>query len=217
MPHYMFTLTRSEGGFSAHEVFLFTEYFDERYVVVLLVEESHKTGGIHLHGVCEDPVKEVTSLTKRIVRLYHSFKIPVVTGVSVHIKKVTGLDGALSYCMKHQLRETQSPCLLKGWCIKDLRRKAIEAVRLFDSKDAKRPYRYVNQREINGLVIQYAKTSGMPLMNKASFIDVMTAMAADKYQFASIKMEQVYAEIMAELGDQSVYRDRLELMLCNMR
>ncbi len=212
----MFTLTRSDGGFSDIEVNLFQMYFAEKYTQVLLTSEAHKSGGIHLHGVCEDKVKEVTSLTKRLVRLYARLEIPLIENVSIHIRKCHELGGALNYCLKECTRD-KKPLLCLGWTFKDLQRKALEALKKLKDKDINAKYYFVNQRSANGLIIRYAKTAGLPIVNKASFIDVICAMAKDRYQFASVKMCQVYAEVMAELGDLEVLRDHYELMFANLR
>lgn len=211
-----FTITLTTAtGFTDGLIKQVDELFQQYYSHVLLTREFHDDGRTHLHAVISSPVKNATSITKRCERIYTQLSLPIVKGVSIKCKKVTHFDGAVQYCMK-DVPKGGKPVAIKGWDMKTLEDQMLKNLKQMPRKMVTRDDYYINQRTATSLLIEFAKRTACPIIDKITFKMVVCAMMKEGYQFDAIKLAPVYVQIIARSGDTRPAMDWIDGQLFNL-
>lgn len=198
MPSYLITLTRT-GGFTEAECLPLEKFFSEGFDRCCVTRETHKSGHLHLHAVVVSDVKKASTLTQRFERVYERMGIPVVKRISINVKTCSVIEGAVQYVCK-DLAPGQEPTVLRGWDMKTLEDKMLNALKKMPRSMVQRDDYYLNQRVATSLLIEYGKRIGVAILDKISFKQVVVSMMKDGYQFDAIKLAPVYVQILARSG-----------------
>lgn len=198
MPYYLVTLTRT-GGFIVATCVKFEDWFKLSFQYCVVTRELHKSGHLHLHAVVQSKVKQASTLTARIERLYELWDIPLVKRVSINCKTAVVLEGAVQYVLKDVV-PGDAPSVLCGWDMKTLEDQMLSALKKMPRSMVQRDDYYLNQRVATSLLIEYGKRIGVAILDKISFKQVVVSMMKEGYQFDAVKLAPVYVQILARSG-----------------
>lgn len=216
--HYlMFTLTVSS-------VTPFTDYqlagiraklASRKFCCVAL--ELHKNGSRHLHGVVSG-TKNATGLTRVFVVLYRNLEIPYVKGVSVKVKTVTNMDGALYYCTKESIGGELF--LLRGWKRTWITERYRIHLLKMPSKILMKNFTILQRSTAVPTIINWIKAHGLvPAHGCANWWgDIMVSMIEDGYLFNGIsgQLRCISTEILIHMGCLRSDSHRRCLMMCGL-
>ncbi len=205
---YTFTATTSAPGFDDDQVIQICDWARLRSDSCMIVEET--TTHRHLHGVFRVTQKQTGQVTLLFERLYKKMELPWVRGVSVKVKKTVELIGWFHYMLKDQ---TGPPLVLTGWQMTWIQEQCAAAVKKIPHKVLEHEQVVLSTRTAVPLIIAFAKANNLMLCDKCSFIEVVLAMEADKYNFQNIKKKSVFCECMTRCGQPSYSRSNWELEL----
>ncbi len=179
----------------------------------LLVPELHADGRTHYHSIIHTMDKTTNQVTRKLLTLYQRLNIPVVKGVSIIVKASSDAIGLLHYVTKDLQGD---PLLITGWTMSWIKETCKANLKNIPYRMLTKNKYTLQHRSSVELVVQYAYRSGYPLTGKASFIQVVTAMQADGYQFSGIKPTWLYAEVMAVCGYAGAARSLWDLALMGL-
>ncbi len=202
---FTFTATTTSPGFDDDQVHAIVRWARLMSDSCMIVEET--TTHRHLHGVFRVPQKQTGQVTRKFHTLYSKLGLEWVTGVSVKVKKTTELIGWFHYMLKDQ---TGPPLCLTGWSMQWITEQCQAAVKKIPRKILEKDQVVLSSRTAVPLIIAFAAAQNLMLCDKGSFIEVVVAMQADKYNFQNIKKKGVFEETMAQCGQLHYARQSWE-------
>lgn len=205
---YWITLTSSQGFCDAQEDQV-VQWHRRNSEKVFLVSEFHESGEKHFHSVlaCFKP-KIAGKVTEKLVRLYRSMEIDVVTGVTIKVKRVNDFVGILHYLCKDLVGD---PLLLIGWRMSWIKAQCLANVKKMPHKVLLKNKKLVTVRTAVDLVVQFASAGGYPLTGVDSFATVTGAMVVDGFRFGNVRLKPVFCQVMAVVGSPSYWREHVNL------
>lgn len=201
---FAITLT-SKDGFTQDQLESIKEWFVKKCDTVLLTQEHHKSGKIHLHAAA-DFKGQTNSVTRMFATLYDRLNIPFQKGVSVVVKKVTDRVGWFHYLSK-DVPTGQMPLLILGYLWGDIQEECKAAIKKIPNKMVKGTDFTMNMVTAPNRILEFAKSIAHPITGKDSFAEVLSIMAEDGYQMHNLKFKVLYAQVMAKTGRRGVMRD----------
>lgn len=193
---YTFTATTVSPGFDDDQVASIANWARLQSDSCYLVEETTNTR--HLHGVFRVTQKSTNQVTRKFKTLYSTLDLPWVEHVSVKVKKTTELVGWFHYLRKSQ--GNRKPLVLTGWSATWITEQCAANVKKIPKKLLLKGDYQVNSKTGTAIVIEYGSVHNLPLCDKFSFADVLTAMAADKYTFDTVRIKWLFCQVMARCG-----------------
>ena len=174
----------------------------------LLVRELHRDGRPHYHSVIHVLApKQTASVTRKLEVLYKKMDIEW-THNAVCVKKLTCPIGMFWYIIKDLHGEP--PLLIIGWQMSWIKDQCKANVKLTPNKLLSKEVLMLRDSSSVARVIKWAEVSGYPLTDKPSFINVVTAMQSEGYQFEKIKPKWLYVQVMAMCGHMAPARSMWE-------
>ena len=110
---YKITLT-ARGGLTQENIDHLIEYFKMCKHAYIVNEQGESEENSHLEGIIEFDIKNTSNVTVRIKKQYEKMGVEVVKGVTIVVKSVTHLIGAIIYTSK-ELEGKGKLSLLRGW------------------------------------------------------------------------------------------------------
>ncbi len=197
--HYFVILTCS-GGFSSEQILTITSHFVGRYEKLLLVQEPHADGSLHVHAVFENSCKQTAGVTRIYERFYANvLHLPVVPRVTIVTRAVTELIGIFHYLTDPSKDGVRLATL--GWTDTWITAQVKANLKKMPKKLLQGQSYSVEPRTAVDIVIQYAIRSNHPIIGKMSFMQCVAHMEKDGYRFHRVKPRWLYVEVMAMLGD----------------
>ncbi len=201
---YLLTLTSSDG-FSSVQEGQILHWCRTHTDKCMLVRELHDSGKAHYHAlVCTD-TKLAQGVTRKLETLYRLMNIEFTPCVSINVKKVTDLVGAMHYLSK-DIPVSENPLLCTGWRYSWIKSECLGNIKKIPHCVLKKDQYMVQNSSSVQLIIRYANAGGFPLCGKQSFITVTTEMQGVGYQFEKIKPKWLYAQVMAMVGHKDLAR-----------
>ncbi len=200
----MLTLTSSDGFSSVQEGQIVT-WHKNHSDKCLLTREYHDSGKAHYHSILCTPTKLAQGVTRQLEVLYRSMNIEFVVKVSIVVKKVTDLVGAMHYLSK-DIPLRGKPLCCHGWSYSWIKKECLVNIKKIPHCMLRKDQYMVQNSSSVQLIIRYAHAGGFPLCGKESFISVTTEMQAVGYQFEKIKPKWLYAQVMAMVGHKNLAR-----------
>lgn len=202
---YFITLT-SAIGFNGPQEDQVVQWHRRNCDKVFLARELHDSGAAHYHSVvCVSAPRQASKVTEKLVRLYAEMGIDWVKGISVKVKTVSDFVGCLHYVRKDLGDDL--PILLLGWRLSWIKQQCIAGVKHIPFKMLRKDVYMIQESTAVAVVIRYASASGHPLTGKDSFMTVVCAMSAEGYRFVKIKKLDLFADVLASVGDLSHVRN----------
>ncbi len=201
---YMLTLTSSDG-FSSVQEGQIVEWCRTHSDKCMLVREYHDSGKAHYHVLICSDTKLANGVTRQLECLYRTMNIEWTPRVSVCVKKVTDLVGAMHYLSK-DIPLSEKPLLCTGWSYSWIKSECLGNIKKIPHRMLSKDQYMVKNSSSVQLVIRYAHAGGFPLCGKQSFITVCTEMQGEGYQFENIKPKWLYAQVMAMVGHKDLAR-----------
>jgi len=200
---YAITFTTSTPGFDDEQVQAIRLWCKNNSDACMLVEETAATR--HLHAAFRCTQKTTVQVSRKLARLYESLNLPWVPKVSCKVRKMTKLIGWFHY-LKKDLGDAE-PLLLTGWKMTWITEQCAANLKLIPRKVLLKKDYQVTTKTGTALVIEYASRNNLPLCDKYTFADVITAMAADSYTFEGVKVKWLFCQVMARCGETRFMKD----------
>ncbi len=190
---FTFTATTTSPGFNDEQVLAICEWAKSRSDSCCVVEETstHR----HLHGVFRVKQKQTGQVTRMFATLYKKMDLPWVPTVSVKVKKTTELIGWFHYILKQN-----KPLVLTGWKMTWITEQCQANVKLIPRRILRKGRPMLQPDTVVATILAFMDAHNMPIMDKSSFIAVVTTMQKDQYNFMKVRKPLVYEAVMAELG-----------------
>jgi len=198
------TLTSSDGFTSVQEGQI-VSWHRTHSDKCLLVRELHDSGKTHYHALLCSTTKLAQGVTRQYECLYRSMNLEYVPKVTINVKKVTDLVGAMHYLSK-DIADGGSSLLCWGWRFSWIKSECLGNIKKIPHRMLRKDQYMVQNSSSVQLVIQYAAAAGYPLCGKQSFITVTSEMQGKGYQFEKIKPKWLYAQVMAMCGHLELAR-----------
>ena len=192
---FTFTATTTSPGFDDDQVMAICDWARLRSDTCMIVEET--TTHRHLHGIFRLKQKQTNQVTRLFETLYKKLDLPWVKGISVSVKKTTEMVGWFHYMLKDQ---TGPPLVLTGWTMTWITEQCQAAVKKIPRKILEKDQVVLSARTAVPMIIAFANAQNLLLCDMHSFIEVVLAMEADKYNFQLIKKKTVFCETMTRVG-----------------
>lgn len=200
--HYlMFTLTVSSSfPFTDIQLAGIKDKLSSRKYCCVVIE-MHKNGTRHIHGVVSG-TKNAGGLTRVFERLYGDLEIPYVKYVSVKVKSVSSLAGAIHYCTKSS---GSSPLfLLKGWTRNWITDQYRSQVLKMPSKVLMKGWTILQRSTAIPTIINWIKAHDLvPNQGSERFMgEIMLAMMQDHYIFTNIsgQLRMIGIQLLVEFN-----------------
>lgn len=200
MKGYSITLTTSRD-FTPDELEGFCEFFRHNCDSCLLVEERGQRGQLHLHAGTKQKQSQTHEVTRLLARHYELHEIPFQKGVSIKVKKTCDQIGWFHYLIK-DIPKDSVPLLIFGWKMTWIQEQCRANLKKVPHKIVKGTDYNVNMLIATNLVIQYAKTVGLPLSGKGMFMECICQMAEAGYLFHNVKFKILYCQVMARFHER---------------
>lgn len=210
MNTFFATITQSTGLTDSQMEFV-EHWFDNLKVKFVCSREQHKSGLWHSHSVFEDPNKKACGVTRKLTRAFKDV-LDLSSKRALDVRKVKSGDEVRTagYVVKE---DNVYGC--NGWDIKQLL--AARAAQLRDQVAAKPTSTFMlNEKNVEELMLEYAKRTGTVLNSKEDFVNMVAEMAYEGYSFSRIKMPVVYAQVMCRAGSREHMRDFVRMQLGNL-
>lgn len=210
MNSFLATITQPLGLDESQMCFV-EQYFEALNVRYVSSREQHKSGNWHSHTMFEDPNKQTAGVTRKLKRAFGT-KLDLTPHNALDVRKVKSGDEVRTagYVVKDDL---VLGC--NGWNIKDLLKQ--RAAQLREQVDRKPLSTFMlNEKNVEEIMLEYAKRTGTVLNVKNDFVDMVAEMAYEGYSFSRIKMQVVYAQVMCRAGSKEHMRDLVRMQLGNL-
>ncbi len=194
----MLTLTIA-GGFTYEEITEVKQWHKNNSESCMLTKELHESGKTHLHSVITCTQKTAQQVTRKIKTLYGKLNLDWEPRVSCVTKRAVVPIGAIAYIMK-DLAEGEAPLLLQGWQMTWIQSELKANLKKLPRKVLMRDEYFVTTKNGCPLVIEYAKRTAMPLLDKFTFKAVVKSMMAESYSFDNCKIKYLFVQVMARMG-----------------
>lgn len=196
---YTFTATTTSPGFDDDQIMSICNWAKHISDSCCIIEEmsSHR----HLHGVFRVTCKQTNQVSQRFQTLYKKMDMPWIPNISVDVKRTTELIGWFHYMLKDQ---KAPPLVLTGWKRTWITEQCQKHVKKIPKKMHRLDRLVLDASTVVGTVLAYMSAHSLPIMDKFSFIAVVTQMQKDKFNFMKVRKALVYEAVMAELGHLDV-------------
>lgn len=201
-----------KGGIPADHIVLLKDYFDKRFVKVVVNVEPHKSGLMHIHAYVESAVTRGANrqhLAKFLTNLGHE--------VGPRTLNVKQADSNVRQYVVKEVTGDRPVTLCKGWSIDTLLAERREALKKLKKKDIMGNWKVIGQDEAIPLMLKFAASHSIAITDQNSFIQLGVAMMKEKYDFSRVKMQALYAQVMVQMGDDRAAVDWFEMQLCGLR
>ncbi len=208
---YKITLTASGGISSQHCKEIAQAFSGIKFAIV--VNEFGDTGrNSHLECVLEFDTTKTSNVTERMRTMYNRLQIPFVRGISVRVKKVTHLAGAIIYATK-EIDECGKVLLRNGWAMDWITKQRTENIKSIPFKMLNKKGTRLTQNTAGALMYEFAKSKGMAIRDKAKYREVAVLMGADGYLWGSVRHQGVYQDVCALFGDGAAVGEAIDQAL----
>lgn len=201
---YFITFTTSCGDFPDDFNDSLVKFHVKRCDMALLVQEGgpgedkHR----HYHSVGSFKASKTNNITNQCKTFYKHCGIEV-SKQSIVVKKVPVLVGMFGYLLKHC---EGPPLLVMGWQLSWIKEQIIANVSKIPHKVLMKNKHVLSSKTATALVVEYAKAKSLVLADKLSFVEVVSEMTCDGYQFEAVKPKWLYVQVMAVLGHRGPVR-----------
>ncbi len=210
---HTFLITISQAGGVSEEQFTAVEQWLEALCVKCVSSrEEHKSGLLHFHCVVEDANAKAQGLKRKLVRALGEV-FDFTPHNSLDVKLVT--EGTESRVAGYVVKD-ENVYVNNGWCIADLLKERLDSLKQQVNRTPKSTF-MLNEKNVEELILEYAKSAGMPLTCKLEYLDIVVQMGCEGYSFSRVKPEIVYAQVMGRAGNPEFLRDWWEMKLGNLR
>lgn len=191
--YYKITLT-SRGGLSTLEVGKLVQYFEICRHAYLVNEYGSLQVNSHLEGIVEFDTNTTSNVSERIKRVYASLKIDVIPQVTINVKKVTHLTGALIYASK-ELATGSNVALLKGWKQTWIDKMIKDSVKDIPFKMLKKLGCRLTQTTGPALIYEWCTANNMQIETKEDFLEVKKLMCRQQYLFGTCRDPGLWQDV----------------------
>ncbi len=196
---FQITLTAA-GGLSVPQIGVLTDYFHKNCKRGYIVNEFGDAGGnSHLQGIVEFETDKTSNVTERIKRQYEIMKVDVVAGITIKIKKVVHLVGALIYASK-ELKDEGNVVFLEGWEQSWIDKQVKDNVKMIPYKMLKGKGTRVTQGTGGALIYEWCRANNSHIQSKLGYLEVVRLMGAKGFLFGSTRHIGLYADVCALFG-----------------
>ncbi len=216
MPHgynpFAITISPAPPGYDREEVKVILDWhsmFDQ----VLLVSEDRSDGTEHYHSLVTTPVKQAHTLTKQLLRLFKKEGLEVTDHVTIKVKSCPEPIGWMHYLMK-EVPEHGAPMARKGWALSWIKETLLANLKKRPHKMLLKDVYHLSKKTGTRMVCEYASARSLPLDSKFAFCRVCTEMMKDGYQFDSVALKWVYAQVSAIRGNEA---KAMDMLMCELR
>ncbi len=210
MNTFFATITQS-GGLTDSQMEFIEHWFDNLKVKFVCSREQHKSGLWHAHSVFEDGNKSAGGVTRKLRRAFTP-TLDLTSKRALLVRKVKSGDEVRTagYVVKE---DNVYGC--NGWDIKML---LAERAKQLQEQVAAKPVStfMLNEKNVEELMLEYAKRTGTVLNTKEDFVDMVAEMAYEGYSFSRVKIPIVYAQVMCRAGSKEHMRDLVRMQLGNL-
>jgi len=200
MPFYKITLT-GRGGLSSDNVTELVKFFSKKCTHAYIVNEFGESGSnSHLEGVIELPGKKTSNVTRSIGNEYLRMDLEVVPRITIVVKAVTHLDGALSYASK-ELQGKGVLVLLLGWDKDWITTQTKAVVRHKAPSTLLSMGIWLTKRIAPAQIYKWCQSNGREIYSKMEYREVIVRMGDEGYMFDKGVIKCTYGNVMALFGD----------------
>ncbi len=210
MNSFLATITQPLGLDESQLCFI-EQWFEALNVKYVSSREQHKSGNWHSHTMFEDPNKATAGVTRKLKRAF-GFTMDLTPRHALDVRKVKTGDEVRTagYVVKDDM---VLGC--NGWNVKDLLKQ--RATQLREQVDKKPTSTFMlNEKNVEELMLEYAKRTGTVLNVKNDFVDMVADMVSEGYSFSRVKLPIVYAQVMCRAGSKEHMRDFVRMQLGNL-
>ncbi len=191
--YYKVTLT-CRGGFTVGQVVHIIKYFDKCKHAYVVNEFGERGVNSHLEGIIEFDTKTTSNVTERIKRVYNMLEIDVVDEVTIKVKKVTHLNGAIIYASK-ELSVSSNVVLLKGWNQTWIDKMIKENVKDIPYKMLKKLGTRLTQKTGPAMIYEWCIANNMRVESKADYLKVTKLMCKQQYLFGCCRDTGLWRDV----------------------
>jgi len=191
--YYKVTLT-CRGGFTSCQIGYLLKYFEKCNHAYLVNEYGDKGLNSHLEGIVEYDTNTTSNVTDRIKRVYGLFDIDVVDNVTIMVKKVTHLTGALIYASK-ELATGSNIVLLKGWKQTWIDKRIKDNVKDIPYKMLKSLGCRLTQTTGPAVIYEWCIANNMRVESKVDYIKVTKLMCKQQYLFGTCRDTGLWRDV----------------------
>lgn len=210
---YAFSLTVSpKDDFSEDHRRLLVEWHHRHSQAYLVSEPRPMSGVEHYHSLFTSKSKLANTYSRQLTRYFEKHSIPYARKTIVITSAPEPL-GLFSYFAK-DLNGRQ--LYLHGWQKTWIDQQVKLLVKKMPHAVLNADVYIVNPKIATGIIIRYAEANNHSLSCKEGFKRCIACMAADKYQFDSIRWKPVYSQVSARMGRPEVMMEMLSDELFNL-
>ncbi len=208
---YKITLTEAGGLTDAHIEEL-TKYFEPCNRGYIVNEQGDSGGNSHLEGVVEFDTNSTSNITQRIKRKYESIGIEVVPGITIRVKKITHLVGALIYASK-EIKDKGKVIFLKGWEQSWIDKQVKDNVKNIPYKMLIKKGVRITQNTGGALMYEWCIANNCQVRSKLEYLEVVRQMSAKGFLFGNVRDIGLYADLGTHFGDGTAAYNKAESSL----
>lgn len=210
---YFITLNIRDG-FTTEEIARVKAWHQHHTEECVLVTELCDSGKVHLHSVITCSQKQTVQVTRKIKTLFDSLNLDWTPFVTCKVKRVTQLTGLFHYLLKDL--GDKPPILLKGWTRSWIDQQCKDNLKKIPRKMLLKNEYHVTVKTGVPLMLEFAKRTAMPLVDKHSFIEVAMAMQVEGFCFDNVKPKWLFGQVMIRCGvpryQRSVWENELQFI-----
>ncbi len=196
---YKVTLTAS-GGLSADNIDTLVKYFTAKCSNAYLVNEFGESGSnSHLEGVIELKEKKTGNVTRGIASVYKKMDIEVLPRITIVVKSVCHLAGALQYASK-ELKDQGNVSLLLGWEKTWIQRKVESFVSTKAPTTLLSMGTWVSKRLAPAIIYTWCKAHNCEIRSLSDYRAVCVSMGEEGFMFDKGVHKVTVANVMALFG-----------------
>lgn len=200
---YKVTLT-ARGGLSQKNIEHLVSYFKICKHAYLVNEHGEAGGNSHLEGIVEFDTKNTSNVTVRIQKQYEKMEVEVVKGVTICVKVVTHLVGAIIYASDELQRiEDSKLVLLRGWKESWISEQIKDNVKNIPHKLLRKQGTRVTAGTGAALIREWCLANNMQIKYKEDYLEVIDRMGDEAYMFGKGLHIGLFADVCALFLDGS--------------
>ncbi len=205
---YKVTLT-ARAGLTEGQVESIGKHFSPCTHAYLVHEYGADGSNSHIEGVIELDAKKTSNVTRSIKTLYDKLDIEVVPFITIKVKAVTHLGGAISYAMK-ELQDEGKVILLRGWKDTWIQKQFKEQVKKQSSAPLLKMGTWVTKRMGPAIIFEFCRAENLRIRSLADYREVIIKMGDKQYMFDKGIHVCCYANVLALMGDGSGHRQVMD-------
>ncbi len=196
---YKITLT-ARGGLTEENIAHLVDYFKICKHAYIVNEFGDSGGNSHLEGIIEFDTKNTSNVTVRIKGQYEKMGVEVVRGVTICVKAVTHLVGAIIYA-SDELQKNGRLVLQRGWKDSWISQQIKDNVKNIPHKLLKKQGTRVTAGTGPALIKEWCVANNMHIYYKGDYLEVIQSMGDEGYMFGRGLHSGLLADVRALFGD----------------